>query len=176
MAILVIAVVAAAAIAAVAWPYFAPVSDVDSMPRREVDPVVERLAVQRDAAYAAIKDLEFDHAMGKLSNSDYGVMRARYETKAFAILQDLDHLKAPSTLSSEVEGADDIEREIQQLRRGLHCPKCNSPISGSDAFCAKCGTSLRAKRCPTCGTRAALGDKFCARCGSVIAESPKTGG
>jgi len=40
----------------------------------------------------AIKDLENDHAMGKLSDADYRTLRAKYETKAVAILQELDSL------------------------------------------------------------------------------------
>ncbi len=157
-----------AAVAIVAWPYFNLAADPGSLPDGS-NPVLEHLVTQRDATYAAIKDLEFDHTMGKLSDADYKGMRAKYETKAVAILQELDGLKkAQPRRAQSAESADSIEQEVQRLRRGAKCPHCGTPHAENDVFCAKCGTTLRGIRCPKCGTRAAIGDMFCAQCGSVL--------
>ncbi len=170
-----IALIVVVVIAVVAWPYFDPSADSAASFNTGADPILENLVVQRDAAYAAIKDLEFDYAMGKLSETDYKSMRAKSETKAVAILQELDGREV--THNKNGNGAtkeEKIEREVRRLRRGtastnsVRCIKCGSLHRPEDAFCAKCGTSLRGARCPTCGTRAALGDKFCARCGARI--------
>ncbi len=165
-----IALMIVISVAVVAWPFFSPATEVVGGPGIS-NPMVENLVSQRDATYAAIKELEFDRAMGKLSDADYRSMRAKYETKAVAILQELDGMKKtqpPRALP--VESADSIEQEVQRLRRGALCPKCGTPHSAGDAFCAKCGTTLRGIRCPKCGTRAATGDRFCARCGAVLVE------
>lgn len=176
MVTIAIAIIVIAVIALVGWPYFSPSGDSDDVFSSAADPVLENLVVQRDATYAAIKDLEFDYAMGKLSEADYKSMRAKSETKAVAILQELDGLKPARGKNGHGSVREDlIERQVRRLRRGtapartVKCPKCGSLYSPDDAFCAKCGTSLRGVRCPTCGTRAALGDKFCAHCGARIA-------
>ncbi len=165
MVTIAIALMIVAAVAVVAYPYFAP-QDPELSFTSGGDPVTEQLVVQRDSTYAAIKDLEFDHAMGKLSNADYQMMRAKYEAKAVAILQELDNQTAAR--HPRAAGDETIEREVQQLRKSTRCPQCKAQVAPSDVFCAKCGTSLRGPRCPACGTRTSVGDRFCARCGSAI--------
>jgi hypothetical protein len=165
-----IALMIVAAVAIVAWPYFNPAADVDRLPNGS-DPALEHLVTQRDATYAAIKDLEFDHTMGKLSDGDYKGLRAKYEIKAVAILQELDGMKRAQPRSARsAESADSIEQQVQRLRRGAKCPQCGAPHAANDVFCAKCGTALRGIRCPKCGTRAAIGDMFCAGCGAVLVK------
>ncbi len=175
MVIVAIALMIVVAVAIVAWPFFNPAEESEPMVATSADSVVEGLVAQRDAAYAAIKDLEFDHEMGKLSDTDYRSMRAKMESKAVALLQELDgHQLSVEQRAIGANGDDSIEREIQRLRRtprtagGLTCPKCGTAHAAGDAFCAKCGASLRGARCPNCGTRASVGDKFCARCGERV--------
>ncbi len=165
-----IALLIVASVAVVAWPYFSTTVDPDSLPQG-ANPLFEHLVTQRDATYAAIKDLEFDHTMGKLSDSDYKGLRAKYETKAVAILQELDGLKkAQPRRAGSTDSADTVEQEVQRLRRGAQCPQCGASHAANDVFCGKCGTTLRGIRCPKCGTRAAIGDRFCARCGAVLVK------
>ncbi|UCC65150.1 MAG: hypothetical protein JSV36_09005 [Anaerolineae bacterium] len=52
------------------------------------------LEARREALYVALKDLEFDHEMGKLSAEDYAALRERYTVQAVAVLQQLDALAA----------------------------------------------------------------------------------
>lgn len=179
MVTIAIALLIIACVAVVAYPFFANGEQDDVALPASTDPVVENMIVTRDATYAAIKELEFDHAMGKLSDADYKMMRARYETKAVAILQQLDELhKARGNGKRAHVSDDDLEQEVLRLRRetkALTCPKCGTPHSTADAFCAKCGTPLRGVRCPDCGTRAAVGDKFCPRCGSRLGAPVRAG-
>ncbi len=172
MITLAIALMIIVAFAFVAYPLFQRSEELDVAFVGLTDPVYENLIAQRDATYLAIKDLENDHAMGKLSDADYRTLRAKYETKAVAILQELDSLNGAR--ASRVAVTDEvIEREVGRLRRAsvassTQCPKCGTPHAPEDVFCAKCGASLRGVRCPACGKRAALGDKFCSKCGSPI--------
>ncbi len=172
MITLAIALMIIVAVTFVVYPLFQRSEELDVAFVGLTDPVYENLIAQRDATYLAIKDLENDHAMGKLSDADYRSLRAKYETKAVAILQELDSLNGAR--ASRVAVTDEvIEREVGRLRRAsvagsTHCPKCGTPHAPEDVFCAKCGASLRGVRCPACGKRAALGDKFCSKCGSPI--------
>ncbi len=175
MTIILIAFMIVGAVAIVAYPLFKQSNDLDAAFVGANDPVLEGLVSQRDAMYSAIKDLENDHATGKLSDADYRSLRAKYEAKAVAILQELDHAVGSKPSAGRAARDDDaIEREIARLRRGaatngaLKCPKCGTPHVAEDVFCAKCGASLRGVRCPSCGKRAAVGDKFCGKCGKTL--------
>ncbi len=165
MVTIAIALMFIAVIAVIAYPYFSP-RDPDASFVSGGNTVVDNLGAQRDATYTAIKDLEFDHAMGKLSDGDYQSMRAKYEAKAVAILQELDN--QTEHRAARPGGDEMIEREVQQLRRSTRCPKCSAPVTANDVFCGKCGTALRGPRCPNCGRRMTVGDKFCAGCGSAL--------
>jgi hypothetical protein len=169
-----IALIIIGAIAFVAYPLFRQTDELDVAFVGNTDPLWEGLVTQRDATYSAIKDLENDHAMGKLSDADYRSLRAKYEMKAVALLQELDNLNGSKSNGRSGAPSDEtIEREVVRLRRAtttgsLVCPKCGTPHAADDVFCAKCGTSLRGVRCPSCGRRASLGDKFCGKCGATI--------
>ncbi len=165
-----IALIVIGSIAIVAYPLFKRTEELDVTFVGSTDATWEGLVTQRDATYSAIKDLEFDHAMGKLSDADYKTLRVKYETKAVAILQELDSMNE----SRKVSG-DAIEREVGEIRRAaangsMKCPRCGTAHMAGDVFCAKCGTSLKGIRCPSCGKRAAVGDKFCSKCGSAMSK------
>ncbi len=147
MVMIAIALILVACAAFIAYPLFVQARGDDAVFMFAGDPILENLVVQRDAAYTAIKDLENDHAMGKLSDADYKSLRAKYESKAVAILQEIDSLRASKTASQPVSD-DTIERQVQRLRGGA-----------------------RRTRCPQCGTRAAPNDRFCAKCGAAIART-----
>jgi hypothetical protein len=86
------ALVAVAAVLYVARPFLrepAPVSDrldeLDELERRRVD-----LAEERDRALAALKELEFDHRTGKISDEDYRGLVGPYRRRAAEALRALD--------------------------------------------------------------------------------------
>lgn len=174
MILITIALLIIAAITFVAHPVFHRTDELDLAFIGLTDSIWESLITQRDATYGAIKDLENDHTMGKLSDVDYRTLRAKYETKAVALLQEIDGLAGTKASARTTAGTDDdIEREVVALRRTpkkgkLACPNCGTAHASDDVFCAKCGTSLRGIRCPSCGQRASVGDKFCGKCGAAI--------
>jgi len=55
----------------------------------------EQLHEEKRAAYRALRELEFEHDAGHLSDDDYAALRERYETRAAEILAALDALGAP---------------------------------------------------------------------------------
>lgn len=89
--------VAAAAIAVpfaifVAWPFLrgrgAPV--LLPLPPDPREPLLER----RAAALRTLRELDFEHGAGHVSDEDYGELRARYEAETAEVLSDLDRLGA----------------------------------------------------------------------------------
>jgi len=153
----------------------------------EYERALEDLTAQRDATYAAIKELDFDQEMGNLPEADYRELRDRYRRKAAGILRELDELQAGSVPfaaearpNGEEEPAtslnDELEREIRRRRRarrraasgGHACTSCGGPIGPRDRFCSGCGAPAAAN-CPNCGAPYEREDRFCARCGGTLA-------
>ena len=56
----------------------------------DVPSVIRELRAEKETLLRTLKDLEFDLASGKLSTEDYSVLRSRYETRAMAVMQELD--------------------------------------------------------------------------------------
>jgi tetratricopeptide (TPR) repeat protein len=50
------------------------------------------LAEQKAAVYRALRELDFDHEAGHLSDDDWASLRARYEARAARVLRELDAL------------------------------------------------------------------------------------
>ena len=95
-----VAVAVTVAVVAVAWPFLSPergrpddrLSDED---RRRIE-----LLERRDAAYAALRDLEQDHRTGKVSDIDYADERGRLREEAAAALRGLDQLDSEQKRSA----------------------------------------------------------------------------
>ncbi|HET7341062.1 MAG TPA: hypothetical protein VFL90_06340, partial [Methylomirabilota bacterium] len=52
----------------------------------------ERLLEDRRAALRALRELDFEHTSGHISDADYAELRARYEAETAAVLAELDKL------------------------------------------------------------------------------------
>ena len=78
-------------IAAVAWaaasPFFAPA---EGPTPEEESTRHARLRRQKNEALAGIRDAEFDHELGKLSEDDYRELRERLEAEALAAMTELE--------------------------------------------------------------------------------------
>ncbi len=134
----------------------------------------EELLAEKETIYLALKEIEFDHSIGKLSQEDYLDLKHQYEEKAIRVLRALDEFSPVTSI------ADEIEREIAALRqqqslRGegnsssavLHCPHCQKSVPADARFCAQCGTALL-EPCPQCGKPYHREDQFCAYCGQKL--------
>jgi hypothetical protein len=105
-----------------------------------------RAALEREKLLAlrAIKELEFDRAMGKLSESDWQEMSGRLRARAARLMRQLD------------AGAGYREQVEQDLAKRLgSTPAVVEPEAPAVRFCSACGTSrdADAKFCKNCGTR-----------------------
>jgi tetratricopeptide (TPR) repeat protein len=81
------------ALAIVLWPLFrVRGGDLDAAADRPRDDRRLELEEEKTALYRALRELEFDHEAGHLSDADYEGLRERYETAAAALLTGLDTL------------------------------------------------------------------------------------
>lgn len=182
-----------ATFAFVAYPLISP-SKKDVLIEDEME---SELQFKKDSTYSALKELEFDYALGNLSPEDHRDLEERYKDKAIKILKDMDALetKTTSRKAPDLSALDDIEREILMARgrqgidledeimaaRGKKeagvsrpvespqetCPYCNRKVSSTAKYCSSCGIALSIS-CPSCGKSAKKGDKFCPECGAKL--------
>jgi hypothetical protein len=78
----------------VASPLFIP--EIAQEPEQLVDLEAPRWEKQKADAYSALKEVEFDLQMGKLTQEDYLVLREKYEARALEALAQLDRLTGAS--------------------------------------------------------------------------------
>jgi hypothetical protein len=104
-----------------------------------------RVALEREKALVlrAIKELEFDRAMGKIAARDFDEMVARLRARAVALMKQLDQA-GPGYREL-------IERELL-ARLGA---RPGPAVAGGPPRCAACGTSNDedARFCKRCGAR-----------------------
>ena len=89
----------------------------DQISRRETRR--RELIEQRDMVYEAIRELDFDHRMGKVEAGDYQQTRARYAAQAVELMKTIDKANASAeNPDNQAESlADQIEREIAAIRQ-----------------------------------------------------------
>jgi hypothetical protein len=136
-----------------------------------------RAALEREKnlLLRSIKELEFDHAMGKVAEGDYEDMVSRLRSRAVRILQQLDNtssgyrelierelakrlVKAGS--STKVEPYEELDAETKEPT-GLD----REPV-GLDTVSV--GLDFSRAPCATCGTVNDTDAKFCKSCGSKL--------
>jgi hypothetical protein len=77
----------------VSLPLFRPSEESEFM--AEPESQAARWEKQKAEAYAALKEAEFDLQMGKLTDTDYQLLREKYEARALEALAQLDRLNHP---------------------------------------------------------------------------------
>jgi hypothetical protein len=106
-----------------------------------------RVALEREKnlTLRAIKELEFDKAMGKLSESDWQEMSARLRVRAAGLMRQLD---AGSGYREQIER--DVTKRLgvapasstASATRGNFCTECGTRNEGDAKFCKNCGRKL----------------------------------
>jgi hypothetical protein len=82
----------------------------------------------------AIKDLEFDFGMKKVSEADYQDMLGRLKQRALLIMEQLESI--PADAPPVV-----IAAPVARVRAAV-CPRCSTSNDGDAKFCKQCGEQL----------------------------------
>lgn len=175
LSIVIALLLAAAAVIAVVWPLLRP----GPAPVMVDDDRLAELLGRKDAVMMAIKDLEFDYRVGKLSDEDYQLYDQRLRRQAVGLLQQIEQV-APESARFDAS----LEAEIAQ-RRQVHEPAAPapaavpvtvvtiavaapSPSAPAASLSSADGESTLPRFCTTCGNRLAAHHKFCAQCGAPV--------
>jgi hypothetical protein len=147
-----------------------------------------RVAIEREKnlVLRSIKELEFDHAMGKIAEGDYEQMVARLRSRAVRLLKQLDSagsgyrelierelasrlVKLGSARAEALDHQEEARAEALGHRKEEQRPESQQP-----AVEQRPGQSAVAQgfspvgACATCGTANDLDARFCKHCGTKL--------
>ncbi len=121
------------------------------------EPARSALLAERERLLTALRELDFDHSLGKVPEEDYPSQRAELVQRGAEVMEKLDSL--PNAAAQETPRPaqkhaapvtdDDIEdmianrRSARKEQTGGFCPKCGKAVLPSDRFCPGCGHSLK---------------------------------
>jgi hypothetical protein len=115
------------ALAYVLWPLISAEGRATTGARSE--PPRARTGDDPRDAVAELREIEFDHATGKLSESDYAALRARYTSEAVVALR-----------ARESAADDPVEEEIRRVRAQTRvCKTCGPRPEPGARYCSTCG-------------------------------------
>jgi rRNA maturation endonuclease Nob1 len=144
-------------------------------------------ALAPESAIDALREIEFDRATGKLSDSDYSALKAEYTRKGLVEMRArrgaLSTHAPAATVGASAEATAQAPNEAtgpeavdiaeaailryRSIRR--ECDTCGQRPEPDPAFCSTCGKYLKGA-CAHCGAVVdAPASKFCAHCGNTLA-------
>jgi len=132
-------------VAAVALFVAAPLTEGFLRGRRSANLELIRLQHARELALQGLRELEFDHEMGKLDASDYNGLKANLENHALAAMRGLEQLSQstrPTLVRLASIRSGGAPQPQSNPRPFNFCPQCGSRVAAAHRFCPGCGTAL----------------------------------
>ena len=118
--------------------------------------ILEKLKKKKDGAYAAIREMEFDLKMGKLTEEDFNILKRQYLEEAAGYMKAMDELEEGKDAASATEAVDSEEELSTEVTAGrtnepnqskyIYCTSCGKKATVGSRFCTDCGTSLKTGR------------------------------
>jgi hypothetical protein len=108
---------------------------------------LERGRLEHEGALAvqALRELEFDREMRKLSDQDWSELKQQLERRALramAAIEKLDQEAAGRRAPSPRAKVARIAEAAPTAQAVRFCPACGKPVAGRVNFCGECGGAL----------------------------------
>lgn len=133
------------------------------------DDKLAELIGRKDTILQAIKDLEFDYHVGKMSQEDYRRLDQRLRRQAIGLMQQIEKL-APASASLD-EQLESIIAQFRQTSSGPVSERATAVKGDRSAAPATTLAESQASRfCTQCGKPVEAGHNFCAHCGAPVAQ------
>lgn len=148
----------------------------------------ERAALidEKNALLRAIKDIAFEHEVGKLSDADFERLDRSYRLRAKDVLRKLDEDLAPfveraeklvagalePSASPEEPTASEAAPQKKTKKRASaerrECPSCQTLNQPDAEWCKACGARVAPLSCPACGRSNEPDARFCNKCAAEL--------
>lgn len=128
---------------------------------------------ERGQALLALKEIEFDRETGKLSDTDYAMLKAKYSALAIQAIRAEERAAPPPVGDIEALIAARVERLKAEGGTATAvavaaCPTCGPRPEADALWCSGCGQPLPGlDRCRACQAPLDAGARFCASCGAA---------
>ena len=120
-----------------------------------------------ERAVDALREIEFDRATGKLSDTDYAALKARYTEQALVAMRAAAEASPGALTDVDVEAL--IRRQRETQLGSASCPTHGRRPEADAIYCSDCGRYL-AGVCGRCGASpTAPGARYCDSCGNRLA-------
>jgi len=117
------------------WPYlFKRINASENISTDQSGQLLD-LIDMKENMLSTIKDLEFDHDIGKLSTEDYNKMNTQYRNKAIDLMKKIE-LQQNSGIHEDTIG------DIHVSNNKNMCAICNEYCNPGDRYCSNCGHQL----------------------------------
>jgi hypothetical protein len=94
----------------------------------------QRLEREKALVLRSIKELEFDRAMGKVSDADFTAISQRLRARAMTLMQDLDRVTEPAAA---------VRTPAPPTGAASACAQCGAKNDADARFCKNCGAALQ---------------------------------
>ena len=149
----------AAGVGIAAWRMFSPLTGTNEPAGPQIFGGRTRAALEREKTLVlrSIKDLEFDHAMGKVSDKDFSDMSARLRGRAAGLIRQLD---AGTSYRQAIEA--EIEKRVG--------PKPEMKPPAAPVAAVPVTEEKHTKICLSCCTQNDPDARFCKGCGYQLGD------
>ena len=146
-------------------------------PPRPLEPI-DPEETPKGIALTALKEIEFDRETGKLSDSDYQLLKAKYTAAALNALRqeseqapdDIEALIAAKVRALRSASAPTSSNAADLPSSSRTCPTCGPRPEPDAIFCSTCGRRLPDRSsCDRCGATLTPDSRFCEGCGRQVA-------
>ena len=109
---------------------------------------VEELAERKQRVYGNIADLEFDFAMGRLSEKDFKTIRTSFLSEAGRVMKKLENQKSSKLMDRIQNDIEHLGKKKKKNKKGsktqtaIFCTECGAENLSEAKFCMKCGKGL----------------------------------
>ncbi len=105
----------------------------------------DELADRKQRVYGNIADLEFDFAMGRLSEKDFNSIRASFLSEAGRVIEKIEGQKTAGLMDRIQNDLSNLGKKTKakkKIKKQSNCPSCGSENLPEAKFCMKCGKEL----------------------------------
>lgn len=127
------------------------------------EPGKRELMREKESLLAAIRELRFEHDLGKLSDADLAQLEQGYRGRAREVLRELDE---------ELEPHRNAARALIEAARSPAAPQASEPAEATAKVESEAEIESKAATgapsCGACGARNDADARFCKKCGGKL--------
>lgn len=146
---------------------------------------------EKNALLRALKDLEYEHEVGKIDDEDYARLERAYRARAKEVLGELDRDLRPYLSRAEALAGGAVEPKVDKKKKKKKkdapssdeiakpdetsdAPASEAPSSPEAPTTEEPATSAAPRTCPKCATVNDADAAFCKKCATPLAATEAT--